>query len=205
MLSPEELLNAYANGLFPMADSRYDPTIKWYTSQRRGIIPLDRFRVSSNVRRIVRNRHYRIKFDHDFREVMEACAERDTTWISQEIIESYCRLHDLGYAHSVSVYDKEWNLVGGQYGVALGAAFFGESMFGKAKEASKVALYWCHQSLKQGGFELWDTQFWSEHLAQFGCIEISAREYEKRLKSALKRNAAFEPVDTDGETRKKSR
>lgn len=196
MIAPQELLNAYANGIFPMADSRDDPEVKWYTSQRRGIIPLDQFQVSSNVQRIVRNRHYHIKFDYNFRQVMEACADRDSTWISHEIIDSYCQLHRLDHAHSVSVYNQEWELVGGQYGVSLGAAFFGESVFGWAKEASKVALYWTHQALQQGGFELWDTQFWSQHLAQFGCIEISAAEYEKKLKSALRKEATFKTVDS---------
>jgi leucyl/phenylalanyl-tRNA--protein transferase len=195
MINPQELLNAYANGIFPMADSREDPEAKWYTSSRRGIIPLEEFHVSSNVQRIVRNHHYNIKFDSAFREVMEACAARSSTWISHEIIESYCRLHELGHAHSVSVYNQEWELVGGQYGVSLGAAYFGESMFGWAKEASKVALYWTHQALKEGGFELWDTQFWTEHLAQFGCIEIPASEYEKRLELALQEEAVFKTID----------
>lgn len=199
MISPEELLNAYANGIFPMADSRDDPEVAWYTSRRRGIIPLDEFRVSSNVRRIIRNRHYHVKFDAAFRAVMEACADRESTWISEEIIDSYCRLHKLGYAHSVSVYNQKWELVGGQYGVSLQAAFFGESMFGWAKEASKVALYWCHQALIHGGFELWDTQFWSEHLGRFGAIEISAEEYHKRLESALQKEATFAAVDADSE------
>lgn len=196
MISPEKLLNAYATGIFPMADSRHDPDAKWYTSSYRGIIPLDKFHVSSNVRRIIRNQHYHIKFDTAFRQVMEACADRDSTWISDELIDSYCHLHESSHAHSVSVYDRKWELVGGQYGVSLGAAFFGESMFGRAREASKVALYWCHQALLQGGFELWDTQFWTEHLARFGCIEISADEYDKRLKSALTKSAEFKPVDT---------
>lgn len=197
MINPEELLNAYANGIFPMADSRDDPQATWYTSRRRGIIPLDNFKVSSNVRRIIRNNHYHIKFDYAFRKVMEACADRNTTWVSDELIESYCKLHELGYAHSVSVYDQNWELAGGQYGVSLKAAFFGESMFEWQKEASKVALYWCHQSLKQGGFELWDTQFWTEHLSQFGCIEISAEEYDEKLKSALQKDATFQAVDVE--------
>lgn len=197
MLSPEKLLTGYAQGIFPMADSRDDPEVSWYTSRRRGIIPLDEFRVSSNVRRIIRNRHYHIKYDEHFRKVMDACANRETTWISQEIIDSYCQLHELGFAHSVSVWDGDWELVGGQYGVSLGAAYFGESMFGRAKEASKVALYWTHQALVEGGFELWDTQFWSEHLAQFGCIEISAGEYEKRLQKAIMKEAEFKPVEPD--------
>ena len=195
MISPEELLTGYANGIFPMAETRDDPDAKWYTARRRGIIPLGDFRVSSNVQRIVRNHHYHIKFDYAFRRVMEACADRESTWISGEIIDSYCRLHELGYAHSVSVYDQDWKLAGGQYGVTLGAAYFGESMFGRAKEAGKVALYWTHQALQQGGFELWDTQFWSEHLAQFGAIEISAEEYKDRLKWALRKEAEFKAVD----------
>lgn len=191
MISPEELLTGYSNGIFPMADAHDDPEAKWYTSRRRGIIPLSKFKVSSNVQRIVRNRHYHVKFDHNFRRVMEACANRDSTWISDEIIDSYCNLHELGHAHSVSVYDQDWQLVGGQYGVSLGGAYFGESMFGAAKEASKVALYWTHQVLVKGGFVLWDTQFWSEHLAQFGAIEISADEYTGRLKKALSKEATF--------------
>lgn len=197
MIPVDELLNAYANGIFPMSNSRDDNEVKWYTSRKRGIIPIDRFRVSSNVRRIIRNHHYHIKFDHAFRKVIEACADRESTWISDEIIDSYCHLHDEGYAHSVSVYNKEWELVGGQYGVTLQAAFFGESMFGWEKEASKVALYWTHQALQQGGFELWDTQFWTEHLSQFGCIEISSEEYDCRLKSALQKDATFCAVDTE--------
>ncbi len=197
MISPEKLLNAYASGIFPMADSKDDSEVKWYTSERRGIIPLDEFRVSSNVQRIVRNHHYHIKFDSAFRDVMEACGARESTWISADMIDSYCRLHELGYAHSVSVYNKKWELVGGQYGVSLQAAFFGESMFGRAKEASKVALYWCHKALKEGGFELWDTQFWTEHLGRFGAVEIPAEEYQKRLEEALQKEASFEPVEVD--------
>lgn len=196
MISPEELLTGYANGIFPMADDRRDPEAKWYTARRRGIIPLDAFRVSSNVQRIVRNHHYRVRFDYAFRRVMEACADRSSTWISDELIDSYCRLHELGHAHSVSVWDRGRKLVGGQYGVSLRGAYFGESMFGRAKEASKVALYWTHRALAEGGFTLWDTQFWSEHLARFGAVEISAEAYRDRLKWALRKEASFKAVDT---------
>lgn len=191
MIEPEVLLSGYARGIFPMADSRNDPAAKWYSTHRRGIIPLDHFRVSSNVRRIIRNEHYIVKIDAAFREVMEGCADRNSTWISDEIIESYVNLHRLGHAHSVAVYNKKRELVGGQYGVSLGAAFFGESMFERAKEASKVALFYGHRALVEGGFKLWDTQFWSEHLAQFGCVEISAQEYRQRLEEALKMKATF--------------
>ncbi|MDZ7772628.1 MAG: leucyl/phenylalanyl-tRNA--protein transferase [Balneolaceae bacterium] len=190
MLSPEELLTGYANGIFPMADARDDPEAKWYSARRRGIIPLDKFRVSSNVRRIIRNDHYRVRYDYAFRDVMEGCADRESTWISGEIIDSYCRLHEMGYAHSVSVWDGAM-LVGGQYGVSLGAAFFGESMFECAKEASKVALWYNHRALEAGGFELWDTQFWNEHLAQFGCVEISAEAYRRRLHRAVNHEALY--------------
>lgn len=199
MIPPDDLLTGYANGIFPMADAKGHSTIQWYTAKRRGIIPLDRFRVSSNVERIVRNHHYHVKFDYAFRDVIEACADRETTWVSDEIIASYYRLFELGYAHSVSVYDQQWELVGGQYGVSLGAAFFGESMFSRAKEASKVAMYWCHQALVQGGFELWDTQFWTEHLSRFGCIEISAADYHKRLKEAIGKEASFREVSEAGD------
>ncbi len=142
MIPPEILLSGYARGVFPMADSRGAPDVKWYTAHHRGIIPLDEFRVSSNVRRLIRNDHYEVKIDTAFREVMESCSDRPTTWISDEIIDSYCYLHQMGHAHSVDVFDWDGNLVGGQYGVSLGAAFFGESMVEKddAKEASKVAL-----------------------------------------------------------------
>lgn len=201
MIAPEELLNAYANGIFPMADSHQDPEAKWYTARRRGIIPLDQFKVSTNVKRIIRNQHYHVKFDYAFRKVMEACANRESTWISDEIIDSYCNLHELGHAHSISIYNQQWELIGGQYGVSLGAAFFGESMFGWEKEASKVALYWCHHILQEGGFELWDTQFWTEHLAQFGGIEISARDYDQRLCSALKKKGCFKKQETGKSTK----
>src|SRR5690625_3915576 len=113
MIPPEDLLNGYANGIFPMADSRYDPDVKWYTARRRGIIPLSRFRVSSNVRRIIRNNHYRVEVDHAFPQVIKACADRSTTWISEEIIDSCCNLHELGYAHSIDVFDWNGKLVGG--------------------------------------------------------------------------------------------
>lgn len=198
MISPKKLLNGYAAGIFPMADDRDDPDANWYTAQKRGIIPLNQFYVSSNVRRIIRNHHYHVRFDTAFRRVMQACANRETTWISDEIIESYCNLHALGYAHSVSVYNKKWELVGGQYGVTLGAAFFGESMFEQAKETSKVALYWTHRALQRGEFELWDTQFWTPHLAQFGGIEITDQEYKQRLEKALKKEAIFKEVGMSG-------
>src|SRR5699024_12720476 len=163
MILPDKLLNAYASGIFPMADSRHDPEAKWYTSRRRGIIPLNHFKVSSNVRRIIRNRHYHIKIDEHFKKVMQACANRKTTWISDEIIESYVVLHKLGHAHSVSVYNQDSELVGGQYGVSLGVAYFGASVVGRVTEAGEVDLYWTHRALLQGCVILCYTQFWTRH------------------------------------------
>ncbi len=122
---------------------------------------------------------------------MEECADRNTTWISDIIIHSFEMLHLAGHAHSVEIFDEDENLVGGSYGVSLGSAFFGESIFKKATEADKVALWHTHQILKKNGFTLWDTQFYTDHLSQFGCIEISSEEYRRRLNKALKKSADF--------------
>ena len=186
----ETLLEAYAMGVFPMAPSRHSSEINWYTANKRGIIPIDSFHMSKNVRRIIRQHHFEIKYDTRFRDVMKACANRKTTWISDIIIDSYNRLHELGYAHSVEIYKKD-RLVGGLYGVALRSAFFGESMFHYEKEMDKIALYYCHRRLVKGGFELWDTQFYTDHLSQFGCIEISDARYQFLLKNALKKKSVF--------------
>ena len=190
IISPEQLLGGYAQGIFPMSDSRDDEGFSWYSARRRGIIPMDEFRVSSNARRLIRNRRYRIGFNERFRTTMELCAARNSTWISELIVDSYAHLHQLGYAHSVEVYSGE-QMVGGLYGVSLGAAFFGESMFNYEPESSKVALWWCHKALAYGGFELWDTQFYTEHLAQFGCIEIPQTDYEQMLEVAIRKEATF--------------
>lgn len=186
----ETLLEAYAMGVFPMAPSRHSTEINWYTANKRGIIPIDQFHMSQNVKRLIRQHHFEVKYDTHFREVMKACADRETTWISDVIIESYSRLFELGYAHSVELY-KNNHLAGGLYGVALRSAFFGESMFHYSKEMDKIALYYCHDKLKKGGFTLWDTQFYTEHLSQFGCIEISDNRYQILLKKALQSKALF--------------
>lgn len=191
IIPPEVLLNGYRNGIFPMSESREDESVGWYSARRRGIIPLEKFRVSSNVRRIIRQGRYTCRIDTCFREVMEECANRETTWISDIIINSFEMLHLAGHAHSVEMFDENDNLVGGSYGVSLGAAFFGESMFKKATEADKVSLCYCHKILQENGFELWDTQFYTDHLSQFGCIEISSEEYERRLNKALRKDAVF--------------
>lgn len=187
IISPEELIWGYSQGIFPMSDDANSSEVMWYTAIRRGVIPMDAFKVSSNVMRIIRKQEFVIKFDHDFEQTIRACANRSTTWISESLIKSYTVLHRLGYAHSVEVWSKdESELLGGLYGVKIGRAFFGESMFKRKAECDKIALYYCHLWLKEIGVELWDTQFWTEHLAQFGCIEISAVAYQKRLKKALR-------------------
>lgn len=191
IIPPEHLLSGYEKGIFPMSESKDDPGFQWYTARRRGIIPIDTFKVSGNVKRIVRQGRYHQKVNRNFRTVIEECANRKTTWISDLIIDSYEILHEMGYAHSVEVYNEDGALAGGLYGVTLGAVFFGESMFKKEKEADKVALWHCHQILKKNGFELWDTQYYTDHLAQFGCIEIPAKDYMERLEKALKKEAFF--------------
>lgn len=191
IIPPEALIEAYSEGIFPMSEGRHDTSVNWYSARQRGIIPIDQFRVSSNVRRIIRQGRYQYRVNTCFREVMEKCAERESTWISDIIINSFEVLHMADHAHSVEIFDETNRLVGGLYGVSLGGAFFGESMFKRATEADKVALWYCHNILKNNGFELWDTQFYTDHLAQFGCIEISAEEYDERLAKALQFSAEF--------------
>ncbi len=191
IIPPESLLDAYSQGIFPMSESRHDTTVGWYSARERGVIPIDSFRVSSNVQRMIRQGRYSCKINTRFRRVMQECANRQTTWISGLIINSFEVLHLAGHAHSVEMYNKEGQLAGGLYGVSLGSAFFGESMFKNEEEADKVALWHCHQILRKNGFTLWDTQFYTDHLAQFGCIEIPSDEYYKRLDEALQRDAEF--------------
>lgn len=191
IIPPEVLLDGYRNGIFPMSESREDGSVGWYSARKRGVIPIEDFRVSSNVKRIIRQKRYTCRVDTCFRKVIEECANRETTWISGIIINSFEMLHLAGHAHSVEIFDKNEKLVGGSYGVSLGAAFFGESMFKNAREADKVALWHTHQILKKNGYKLWDTQFYTDHLSQFGCIQISPEEYEQRLNKALQIDAHF--------------
>jgi leucyl/phenylalanyl-tRNA--protein transferase len=192
IIPPAALLDAYSKGIFPMSESRYDSSVNWYSARQRGILPIDAFRVSSNVQRIICQGRFTCRINTRFRDVMKECAKRDSTWISDVIINSFDVLHMAGHSHSVEMYDSDNKLAGGLYGVSLGAAFFGESMFKHQKEADKVALWYCHQILEKNGFELWDTQFYTDHLAQFGCIEISAEEYSRRLKEAIRKKVVFE-------------
>lgn len=191
----EALLEGYAKGIFPMARSRNDPGYHWYTAERRGVIPIEKFHVSRKVRRLIRNKPHRWSINEDFRGVITACADRENTWISDRIIESFVQLHQAGHAHSVEVYRQD-KLVAGLYGVTLRAAFFAESIFQREPEMGKVALYYCYKNLKEKGFRLWDVQFFTPHLAQFGCEEIDAGDYDKRLSRAMSYSARF-----DGEAR----
>ena len=203
-ISADLLLVAYAQGIFPRAETRDDPNIYWVDPERRGIIPLDTFHAPRRLVRTVKADTYRITVDTDFEQVMRECAKprpsQAESWISEPIIALYCELHRRGNAHSIEARDAEGVLVGGLYGVKLGAAFFGESMFSHATDASKVALVHLVARLKAGGFMLLDTQFQTAHLAQFGTVEISRREYRRRLSAATMAQADFYrlPSGADG-------
>lgn len=200
LVSPEILLRAYAAGVFPMAESADDPSLHWVEPKLRGIIPLNGFHLSARMERMVKAETYQVVADRDFPAVIEACAapraQASETWINGPIRALYGELFRMGFVHTVEVYDGEM-LVGGLYGVALGSAFFGESMFHRARDCSKLALVHLVARLKAGGFTLLDTQFITDHLKQFGCIEIPKRDYRKLLDAALQRRAdyAFWPCD----------
>ena len=193
-LTPEILLRAYAEGLFPMAERRGDPTLYWVSPEKRGIIPLNFFHVPHRLARTVRSRRFTVTADRAFPEVMQACAApapgREETWINSEILRLYSALHAGGHAHSIECWQAD-KLVGGLYGVRLGAAFFGESMFSLARDASKVALVHLVDGLRRGGFVLLDTQFITPHLARFGAIEIPREQYLTKLTDALNREAIW--------------
>jgi leucyl/phenylalanyl-tRNA--protein transferase len=183
------LLYAYCNAMFPMAESREGP-LYWYSPDPRAIIPLDGLKVSRSLRQLVKKRVFDVRVNTVFESVIRECAEREETWISEQIVQSYLELHRLGYAHSVETWRNE-KLVGGLYGVAVGGAFFGESMFHTERDASKVALVFLVDRLREREFELLDTQFITPHLARLGAIEISKDEYVERLKHAIKRKRSF--------------
>jgi leucyl/phenylalanyl-tRNA--protein transferase len=191
-LSPEQLLYAYARGIFPMADE--DGTILWFDPEPRAILPLHRFHVSRRLGRTVRQGRFDIRFDTAFAGVMRACAasapDRPSTWISDDFIEAYTTLYRWGYAHSVEAW-QEGNLVGGLYGIAINSFFAGESMFSTASDASKVALVHLVRHLRQQGFLLLDVQFLTAHLARFGAVEIPRRVYRIRLREALLKSNRF--------------
>ena len=198
-ITPEILLKAYAAGIFPMAEDADDPSLFWVEPQERGVIPLDALHVPKRLARTVRSDAFTVRVDHDFDAVIAGCAEpgfdRARTWINARIRRLYGELFDLGQCHTVEVYDADGALVGGLYGVRLGAAFFGESMFHRARDASKVALVHLGARLHAGGFRLLDTQFLTEHLASLGAVEIPRAAYRAQLASALSVAADFAALD----------
>lgn len=190
IIPAELLLTAYSAGYFPMADSR-DGEIHWYSPDPRAIIPLDTFKISRSLKQTIKKNIFEIRINHSFEDVIRNCAKRDETWISEEIVQSYLELHRLGYAHSIESWHNK-KLVGGLYGIALGGAFFGESMFSLMKDASKVALVALVEILKERGFKLLDTQYTTPHLKYFGVVEISRDEYlQSYLKTAIAIKCSF--------------
>lgn len=191
-LDPDTLLAAYCSGVFPMTDR--DGRIRWYTADPRGIIPLDAFHVPYSLARFMRSASYpyQVRINTAFEPTMRACMEtrKHETWISDRLIEAYVRLHELGYAHSVETWHND-TLVGGLYGVAIGAAFFGESMFHHERDASKVALVHLVNRLRDRGYQLLDSQATTEHLRRFGCIDIPASQYMTLLEQALQKSCSF--------------
>ncbi|KAA3509949.1 leucyl/phenylalanyl-tRNA--protein transferase [Agrobacterium rosae] len=191
------LLRAYSIGLFPMADSADDPELFWVEPEMRGIIPLDDFHVSKSLAKAIRKRQFDIRFDTDFDGVMAGCAaeapDRPSTWINKTIRKLYVELHEIGHAHSVEAWEGD-ELVGGLYGVSLGSAFFGESMFSRRTNASKICLVHLVEHLREKGFTLLDTQFTTEHLKTFGAIDVPKVEYAKILDAAMR----SEHLDFDG-------
>ena len=186
-IPPEVLLSAYAQGVFPMA---HDGGIQWFSPQRRGLIPLDdRFHIPHGLKRTLKRKPFEVKWDTAFREVMLACADREETWIDGTILESYCHLHQLGHAHSVECWDDD-GLQGGLYGVELPGVFFGESMFFRKTDASKIALVSLVGHLRARGFELLDTQWMTAHLRQFGGYELTRKQYQAALGEVLRRKVS---------------
>lgn len=193
-LTPRQLLQAYALGVFPMAQHRDDPRLYWVDPEERGILPLDGFHLPRSLRKSLRKGGFTVTCDTAFERVMQLCAEpapdRPETWINDQILALYGELHRMGHCHSVEVW-HDGQLAGGLYGLALGGAFFGESMFSRVTDASKVALVHLVARLIKGGFKLLDTQFVTEHLSRFGAIEIPRDEYQQRLAQALRAPAVF--------------
>lgn len=182
IIPSEILLGAYARGVFPMA---HEGEIQWFSPERRGLIPLDdRFHIPHGLKRSLRRQPFEIRWDTAFREVMLACADREETWIDEVILESYCALHEAGHAHSVECWDAE-GLQGGLYGVSLPGVFFGESMFSRKTDASKIALVALVARLREKQFALLDTQWMTDHLSQFGGYELKRKEYHAALHRAL--------------------
>ncbi|MEM6480303.1 MAG: leucyl/phenylalanyl-tRNA--protein transferase [Pseudomonadota bacterium] len=187
-LTAQHLLQAYASGIFPMAESRDEPGVFWVDPRHRGVLPLDGFHISRSLSRRMRRGEYTLSLNHEFSGVLDACAAREETWINEEIRTLYISLHEIGHAHSFEVW-QQGELAGGVYGVTLGGAFFGESMFSARTDGSKLALAHLVAHLRKCGFVLFDTQFLTPHLASLGAIEIPRAEYRARLSDALGQKA----------------
>lgn len=200
-ITPEILLNAYAIGVFPMAESADDPELFWVEPPMRGILPLNEFHIPASLKKAMRKNPFEVRVDTAFQEVVDACAEptseRESTWINDQIKSLYLELFEMGYCHSVECW-KDDKLVGGLYGVSLGGAFFGESMFSRQTNASKIALVHLVHRMKLGRFSLLDTQFTTQHLERFGVKEIPKKDYGKLLKIAIRQDATFFPYDGGG-------
>lgn len=199
-ITPQVLLKAYSCGIFPMAESADDPALYWIEPQNRGLLPLEAAHVPRRLARTIRTTPLRVRIDTDYEGTISGCAAsrpgRRTTWINARIRSLYRELFELGHCHTVEVWDDE-RLVGGLYGVALGGAFFGESMFSFERDASKIALVHLVARLKAGGFTLLDTQFVTEHLRQFGTVEVDRSEFQRRLDRALKVTGDFHLLEPD--------
>ena len=190
-LTPDLLLQAYQVGVFPMSEGRDDPEVFWVDPRMRGVFPLTGFHISRSLGRSLRRGHFRVTYDQAFEAVVQGCADRNETWINDTIFGLYCALHKDGYAHSIEVWEDD-RLVGGVYGVTIGAAFFGESMFSRTTDASKVALAYLVDRLQLAGFQLFDTQFITPHLARLGAVEIPRDHYKAMLIEALNAEASFD-------------
>lgn len=197
-VTPQLLLRAYAQGVFPMAESRDDPALYWVDPSDRGILPLDGFHISRSLARRMRRGGYTVSLNRCFDDVVRACADREETWINAQIADLYGQLHAQSHAHSLEVWQRE-QLIGGVYGVSLGAVFFGESMFSRATDGSKLALAHLVDHLRRCGFRLFDTQFITPHLASLGAVEIPRRAYHALLRPAvlLQTDIMAEPLDND--------
>lgn len=197
-LDPQLLLRAYAAGVFPMADARDADEVFWVEPRKRGVLPLDAFHLPRSLAKLLRQERFELTADRAFEDVIRACAEpapgRPDTWINEAILDGYTRLHRLGFAHSLECW-RDGRLAGGLYGVKLGGAFFGESMFTRVRDASKIALAHLIARLRVGGFRLLDTQFLTDHLARFGAVEVPRSAYRSSLDSALSVEADFFALD----------
>ncbi|TDL79708.1 leucyl/phenylalanyl-tRNA--protein transferase [Palleronia sediminis] len=192
-LTPEIVLQAYMRGIFPMADHRDAADVFWVEPRMRGILPLDGLHVSRSLARRIRARPFAVSYDRDFAGVVAGCADRAETWINAPLVEIYSALHAGGFAHSIELWEGD-ALVGGVFGIAIGGAFFGESMFSRRTDASKIALVYLVDRLREGGFRLFDTQFITPHLATLGAVEIPREDYRAQLAEAIARRARFDPA-----------